>query len=95
MKYFATRHEGAIVWAKKNGFNDCEFITHLNPADIKEGDIVYGILPIFMAAQICAKGARFFALNINIPAELRGKELTAEEMDQISCSVSEFYVEAR
>lgn len=95
MVYFVSRHVGAILWATKNIQAPVAYITHLDPEIIQKGDIVYGSLPIHIAAEICAKGARFISLVMHIPEELRGKELTADDMNKLSCTVQEYYVEKR
>lgn len=93
--YFVTRHPGAIHWAKKNLSNkDLVFVTHLDTSIIEEGDEVIGSLPIHLAAEVCSKGAHFYALVLTMPPELRGKELTDEDMDKLSCSISPFFVKA-
>lgn len=95
MKYFVSRHPGAIAWAKREGLGIDEFVAHFDPSVVQPGDVVMGSLPMHIAAAVCAMGAKFLALTINTPAELRGKELTADDMDKISCVLQEFYVEAR
>lgn len=77
--YFITRHKGAADWAKAQGIV-AETIAHLNPATIEQGDTVIGTLPVHIAAEICAKGARYFHLSIDIPELARGRELSGAEM---------------
>lgn len=78
--YFVTRHAGALAWARRQGL-DAAAIPHLDPAAIRAGDTVIGNLPIHLAAAVCARGARFLALEIMVPPAKRGQELTAEEME--------------
>ena len=61
---------------------------------INSGDTVIGILPMHLAAEVCSKGARFFALSINLRRQKRGKELMVEELENLTCSLKPFYVEA-
>jgi CRISPR-associated protein Csx16 len=79
--YFITRHLGALEWAKLNEVHFDIHLTHL--ADLSmfnSGDIVIGILPMHMVAELNLKGVRYVHLSLNIPVYLRGQELTAFEL---------------
>ena len=78
--YFITRHEGARRWAEEEGFAVERMVDHLDPADIRAGDAVLGTLPVNLAAEVCARGGRYFHLSLNLPPEWRGRELTPEDM---------------
>ena len=90
-----TRHEGVREWFRREKIPidrvdaelDCSIITH--------GDHVYGTLPLYLIADVCARGARFFSVTMTIPRELRGKEYSPDQMDQFNCRIEEFYVEHR
>lgn len=88
--WFISRHQGAIDWAKQQGIAVDHWVTHLDAGKIRSGDIVIGTLPVHLAAEICQKGARFFFLELNLLADQRGKELTADEMSQAGCSLAEY-----
>ena len=94
MRYFVSRHEGAIQWAKKQQLAIDAWQDHFDVDQAQAGDVVYGTLPIPMVAQLMARGARYFHLSFEMPKELRGRELTAEEMDQLQVSLVEYRVEA-
>jgi CRISPR-associated protein Csx16 len=81
--YFVSRHAGAIEWASRQQLNADVQRTHLDPAEVQPGDLVYGTLPVPVAAAVCACGAEYWHLQANVPAQWRGKELTAEQLDQI------------
>ena len=89
-----TRHPGAAEWMCKKGFEGVTAKPHFTDADIAKicpGDTVVGILPINIVAEICAKGGRFIALNLTaLPAEFRGKELTATQMDEFGAELVEY-----
>lgn len=91
--FFVTRHPGAIEWAGQHDINFDQHLTHLDPARISAGDTVIGSLPIHLAAEVCARGARYFNLSIDLPAGLRGQELDAATLDQCTARLEEYRVE--
>lgn len=78
---FVTRHSGAIEWAARRGIV-ARMVAHLDPEDVGQGDIVMGTLPVHLAAQVCARGARYLHLSLDLPANARGVDLTADDMDR-------------
>lgn len=90
--YFITRHEGARRWAEEEGFAVDRMVDHLDPADIRAGDAVLGTLPVNLAAEVCARGGRYFHLSLNLPPEWRGRELTPEDMRRFEAKLAEFRV---
>jgi len=90
--YFVTRHSGARAWATQEGLNVDAVVTHLDPASIAPGDIVIGSLPVNLAAEVCARGGRYLHLSIDLPPNLRGVELTAEDMRNCGARLEEFRV---
>ncbi|MEQ8817874.1 MAG: CRISPR-associated protein Csx16 [Thalassobaculum sp.] len=89
---FVTRHAGALEWARRLGV-DAEVVAHLDPADLQAGDVVMGTLPIQLAAEVCRRGGRYFHLVIDLPADLRGVSLTADDMQRLGASLQEYRVE--
>ncbi|WP_416190473.1 CRISPR-associated protein Csx16 [Neisseria sp. CCUG17229] len=61
---------------------DC-FVAHLNVADVAPGDTVIGTLPIHLAAEICAKKAKFVFLALPQTLEGRGSEYTLQDMREM------------
>ena len=51
------------------------------PASIAPGDTVIGVLPVNLAARICERGAHYLNLSLDLPAEARGRELSADELE--------------
>ena len=92
--FFVTRHPGAIAWAARQGIAVDRQVAHLGPADIQPGDTVIGTLPVNLAAQVCARGARFFNLSLDVPAEARGRELSADDLERFGARLEAYDVQA-
>lgn len=93
--WFVTRHPGAVEWARRQGLRIDQRIDHLDPEQIQPGDIVIGILPVNLAGEVCARQARFFNLSLDLPAEARGRELSADDMERYRARLEEYWVEKR
>ena len=94
--WFVSRHQGAIDWAvRESGFSIDRFEQHLNTDEVADGDVVFGTLPLHLAADVCAKGAVFYFLQL--PQELsgRGSEYTADEMVCMGARLRRFDVSSR
>ena len=61
--WFVSRHAGAIAWAKGQNLPVDRWVAHLDARQVTAGDTVIGTLPVHIAADICALGARFFFLE--------------------------------
>ena len=92
---FISRHPGAIEWMKQQPIHVDRWLTHLQIEDVKPNDVVIGILPIHLACQVCELGARFCALEINMPSEKRGVELQAHELNGMDCTIKEYVITRR
>ena len=91
--YFVSRHEGAQEWAQRNGFENAETVAHFDPSVVEPGDMVIGTLPVHLAGQVCERGGRCFHLSLQVPQEMRGQELSADQMEEFGASVQEFTVQ--
>lgn len=89
--FFVTRHIGAVEWAARQGLQ-AQVLSHLDPAQIMPGDIVMGTLPVHVAAEVCARGARYLHLELDLPSEARGRDLTAEDMVRYGAKLTAFRV---
>ncbi len=90
--WFITRHPGARDWAEQQQLAiDC-YCPHLDPAEIATGDTVIGSLPVHLAAAVCATGARYFNLSIDLPSDARGKELSIEQLALFNTRLEEFQI---
>jgi CRISPR-associated protein Csx16 len=91
--YFVSRHLGAIDWAAEEGIHVDAFVEHQHPDDIRNGDTVIGSLPVNLAAQVCERGARYLHLSLELTPELRGRELTVQQMRACGARIEAFRVE--
>jgi len=91
---FVSRHPGAREWACAEGLAVDAVVDHLAIDEIAPGDTVIGSLPVNLAAEVCARGARYFHLAIELPADLRGEELSDEMLRALGARLVEFRVRA-
>lgn len=90
--YFVSRHPGALAWAATQRIRVDRVVPHLHLDDIQPGDTCIGTLPVNLAAQVCAAGARYVHLVLDVPAHLRGCELSAEQLVQLGARLQPFDV---
>lgn len=90
--WFVSRHPGAVEWAHRRGV-DAMAIDHLDLDAVRAGDVVIGTLPVGLAAEVQGRGAAFWFLELDLPAEARGRELTADEMERCGARLVEYRVE--
>jgi CRISPR-associated protein Csx16 len=86
------RHAGSLEWLARQGIQGIT-VSHLEPATLdrlEAGDLVIGTLPIPLVAAVCAKGARYLHLRLDLPSGRRGEELTADEMDAFGARLQAF-----
>jgi CRISPR-associated protein Csx16 len=89
-----SRHPSAIAWVKSK-VNVNAVLTHLTDDDIAKltpEHTVIGTLPIHLAEAVCEKGAIFVYLSIDTPPELRGAELSVEQMDALGARLEKYTV---
>jgi CRISPR-associated protein Csx16 len=94
--WFITRHPGALEWAKTQGISfdrHCPHLTDVNLyQEIVAGDAIIGSLPVHLVAIICQRGAAYYNLTLDLPALLRGKELSAEELATCNARLESYLV---
>ena len=90
--YFITRHTGAKQWAEQQGFPIDRMLQHLDTNHIQPGDIVIGSLPVNLAAEVCAKGARYIHICLDLPFESRGKELSTDDMQRLGAKLQAYQI---
>lgn len=90
--FFVTRHPGAILWAQRQGLAVDRQLAHLDPEQIAPGDTVIGVLPVNLAARVCARGGRYLNLSLDLPAEARGQELTADELERYGARLEGYVI---
>jgi CRISPR-associated protein Csx16 len=92
-----SRHDSAVAWVKSKLVVD-DVLTHLNDEDLArltQAHTVIGTLPVHLAAAVCDAGATFIYLSIDTPPELRGQELSIEQMDALGARLERYHVERR
>lgn len=90
--HLVTRHSGAIEWAARQGLAPDRVVPHLDPDDIRPGDVVVGTLPVHLAARVCARGGRYLNLSVDLPPEARGLELGADDLERYGARLEEYAV---
>lgn len=96
--YFVTRHEGARFWinymSRQGRLPEPvdKIVEHLDLDMLRKGDLVMGTLPIGMAAELRRRGCRYRSLDLRVPAEFRGKELTATQMAAYGATLTEYRI---
>jgi len=90
--YFVSRHPGAVAWAQEEGVAVDKQITHFDPTIIREHDVVIGSLPVHMVADICERGGDYYHLSMELESEMRGKELSADDMRACHARLEAFCV---
>lgn len=90
--WFVTRHPGARDWAARRGVVVDRLVDHLDPDEVAAGDTVIGVLPVALAAAVCARGAHFVNLTLDLPPELRGRELDADTLERLGARLEGFEV---
>ncbi len=91
--YFVSRHPGAVAWAVQQRLHVDSVVVHLDPTLVQPGDTVIGSLPVHLAAQVCQRGAAYWHLSLDLPAHLRGCELSAADMQQMDAQLHPYHVE--
>jgi CRISPR-associated protein Csx16 len=89
--WFVTRHKGAAEWALTQGIA-ARAVSHFDAAMAQPGDRVLGTLPVSLAAEVCERGARYLHLTLNVPENMRGKELSAQDMTSLGARLEEYRV---
>ncbi|HEY9134679.1 MAG TPA: CRISPR-associated protein Csx16 [Pseudomonadales bacterium] len=91
--WLVSRHSGATAWIEQQGIAIDHKISHLDADAVQSGDTVVGTLPIHLVAALNARGIYYVHLELNIPAHLRGQELTLEQMTDVGVSLVPYKAE--
>jgi CRISPR-associated protein Csx16 len=91
--FFVSRHPGAADWARGQGLAIDRPVLHLDPAEVGPGDTVIGTLPVNLAAAVCARGACYLHLTLDLPPDWRGRELSAADMAACGARLEAYRVE--
>lgn len=87
-----TRHPGAIQWIHDSGIKVDSHRDHLDTNEINKGDVVIGILPVNLAAEVCARGGQYLHICMELPRVARGKELSSDQMAEFNATLQPFTV---
>lgn len=90
--YFISRHAGAIEWLTAKGYLVDQHLEHLDDQSLHPGDRVVGTLPVNLAASVCAAGAQYVHLTLNLPKAWRGRELSADDMVALGARLEVYQV---
>jgi CRISPR-associated protein Csx16 len=83
-----SRHPGAVEWLKLHGVTG-EVVPHVDNPQRVVGRVVYGVLPLHLAAL----AQKVVAIDLpGLQADQRGKDLTPEEMDAAGAVMSTYRV---
>lgn len=88
MKVLVTRHEALIEYFSNMGITFDKVITHATVEDVTGND-VYGVLPLHLAFL----ANTVTTIDMNLPAEMRGKELSLEDIKKYLVDISTYKVE--
>jgi CRISPR-associated protein Csx16 len=92
--YFVSRHPGAMEWARRQQLRIDSFVLHLDAATVHCGDTVIGSLPVNLAALVCAQGAAYWHVSLELPAALRGHELSADDLVRLGARLQQYHIQA-
>lgn len=81
-----TRHAGAVEWLRRHGVEG-EVVAQADAATVA-GRVVVGALPLHLAAL----AAEVVAIDMNLPPNLRGVDLTPEQMDECGATLRRYRV---
>ena len=90
--HVVTRHCGALEWLAQHGIWWDRHHRYLDLDCIKTGDQVIGILPMSVAASVCARGASYRHICLDMPDDCRGRELSSEQMAVYGAQLQQFVI---
>lgn len=98
--YFITRHPMTERWVRfasrrsKLPWQVDTVLEHLDPAIVQPGDVVMGTLPLNVVDAVLQRGAQFWALDLDVPPALRGKELSATQLAAFKARLTQYEVKS-
>lgn len=87
MKVLVTRHEALIEYFSNMGITFDKVITHATVEDVTGND-VYGVLPLHLASL----ANTVTTVDMDLPAEMRGKELSLSDIKTYFTGMSTYQV---
>lgn len=83
-----TRHQSLSAYLKELGYTFGVEITHVEDTTLIQGKTVAGVLPMWLA-ELCHE---FTEITLSIPPEMRGIELSIEQMHEYFKGISTYQV---
>lgn len=87
MKVLVTRHEALVEYFLNMGIIFDNVITHATPEDVTGND-VWGVLPLHLASL----ANTVTTIDMNLPAEMRGKELSLTDIETYFTGMSTYQI---
>lgn len=81
-----TRHSGMVDWLSRNGVSG-RVVSHASAEDVR-GMNVYGNLPMHLAALADS----ITTVDMDLPAEMRGQDISADQMDSYDARMTTYQV---
>lgn len=95
-----TRHEGSknvirslLPDSLKN--REIVFMPHVESIDDIDSDVVVGNLPTHLVRELTIRGIRFFNLTLDVPFELRGEDLSEDQVWDCNPRIEEYFMFSR
>jgi len=85
-----TRHQGLVDFLREENLlpEEVEVVSHAGP-DMVRGRVVWGVLPLHLAIH----ADKVVCVDLDLPPEARGKDLTSDEVRKYCRSISTYRVE--
>ncbi|MDR1889004.1 MAG: CRISPR-associated protein Csx16 [Zoogloeaceae bacterium] len=90
--WFVSRHPGALEWMRENRIPFDRHEAHLDARAVHAGDTVIGSLPVNLAAEVCARGAIYRHLSLQLGVADRGRELSALELEKYEATLKTYEI---
>lgn len=87
MKVLVTRHKALVEYFKELGIKFDKVISHATEEDVCGND-VYGVLPLSLASL----ANTVTTVDMDLPAEMRGKELSLTDIETYFTDMSTYQV---
>jgi CRISPR-associated protein Csx16 len=88
-----SRHAGAVEWLRERVSGDVEVVDHLDPSVPVRGDVVIGVLPVGIIAELCSRGVKVGIIDVSLTPDKRGKELTSADLFALGARLVEVRAE--